>query len=412
MPMETTEFADLQELLPSDGLEPSTPSLPWNGSGNWSQPRATVFAYLSRFRGRSICHGLPWVAPAGLHKGSILCCLGWLRSAGEARGWSGDFAAETATSHSSRAGLDLGGAYAPTIDLVGLLRQASATMTATSRAIPKRIAGWKKTTKYTSEAAAAATASGRHHSASAQSAAPARTKRRRRMTRDGGTQALPELVRAYLARSLPSDLSVPAIVRVQQAGEMWKKPGAGAMAFQATDEFAVERVAFSWRARFPIVGPLAMTVVDEFADGVGQLRVSLLGIPLQTQKGPETSIGEAMRYLAELAWAPQAIAANHQLEWQEVDERTVDVGCDVVDEKAAVRWDFDAQGDLVRATGMRPFPVGKSFERRRWGGDFGEYTDFGGTRVPAFGEAWWELPEGRFVYWRGRITMLELVGDR
>jgi hypothetical protein len=214
-----------------------------------------------------------------------------------------------------------------------------------------------------------------------------------------------------LARSLPSDSSVPAIVRVRQAGEMWKKPGARAMAFQATEDFAVERVAFSWRARFPIVGPLSMTVVDEFADGVGQLRVSLLGIPLQTQKGPETSIGEAMRYLAELAWAPQAIAANRELAWREVDERAVEVACDLGAAKATVRWEFDAAGDLVRATGVRPFPIGKAFERRRWGGDFGEYTHFGDTRVPAFGEAWWELPEGDFVYWRGRVTALEVASD-
>ena len=54
--------------------------------------------------------------------------------------------------------------YAPTIDFVGQLSQVSARITATSSAIPKRIAGWKKTTKYMSEAAAAATASGRHHS--------------------------------------------------------------------------------------------------------------------------------------------------------------------------------------------------------------------------------------------------------
>ena len=91
------------------------------------------------------------------------------------------------------------------------------------------------------------------------------------MTRDGGTNALPKLVRTYLARALPSDSSRPAIVRVRQAGQMWKKPGARAMAFQATEDFAVVRVAFSWRARFPIVGPLAMTVVDEFADGVGRV---------------------------------------------------------------------------------------------------------------------------------------------
>jgi hypothetical protein len=212
-----------------------------------------------------------------------------------------------------------------------------------------------------------------------------------------------------LGRSLPPDPAVPATVRVQQTGEMWKKPGARPMPFQATEDFAVDRVAFLWRARFRIVGPLAMTVVDGFVDGAGRLRVSLLGIPLQTQTGPEMNVGEAMRYLAELAWAPQAIAANRALEWRDVDDRTVAVECDVAEAKAAVRWEFDASGDLIRATGVRPFPVGKTFTARRWGGDFGEYEDFAGTRVPAFGEAWWELPESRFVYWRGRVTALELV---
>jgi drug/metabolite transporter (DMT)-like permease len=44
---------------------------------------------LSRFRGRSICHRLPSVAPAGLHKGSILRCLLWLRAAIDAHAKSG-----------------------------------------------------------------------------------------------------------------------------------------------------------------------------------------------------------------------------------------------------------------------------------------------------------------------------------
>jgi hypothetical protein len=64
---------------PSDGLEPSTPSLPWDSRGSRSQPTATVFAYLSRFRVSAICHRLPPVAPARLHKGSIRRCLLWLR---------------------------------------------------------------------------------------------------------------------------------------------------------------------------------------------------------------------------------------------------------------------------------------------------------------------------------------------
>ena len=147
---------------------------------------------------------------------------------------------------------------------------------------------------------------------------------------------LPEAVRGYLRRSLPPDPLTPMTVRVRQAGEMWKKRAGRAMPFQATENFDVERVAFSWRARFPMIGPLKMTVVDEFGEGTGQLRVSLLGIPLQTQTGPELNVGEAMRYLAELVWEPHAIAANRELERKDVDERTVDVPCDVGEGRASV----------------------------------------------------------------------------
>lgn len=221
---------------------------------------------------------------------------------------------------------------------------------------------------------------------------------------------LPELVRSYLARSIPPDGEVPATVRVQQTGEMWRTTGARPMRFRATADFAVERIGFSWRARFPIVGPLAMKVVDELVDGDGQLCVSLLGIPLQTQRGPETTVGEAMRYLAELACAPHAIAANRELEWREVDDHTVEVACEAASARVAVRWELNDAGDLVGVTGVRPFAVGGTFVPKPWGGDFGEYASFGGLRVPTFGEAWWDLPEGRFVYWRGRITALERIG--
>ena len=33
----------------------------------------------------------------------------------------------------------------------------------------------------------------------------------------------------------------------------------------------------------------------------------------------------------------------------------------------------------------------------------------GGVRLPRDGEVRWELPEGPFTYWRGRVTSLEPV---
>jgi hypothetical protein len=54
---------------PSDGLEPSTPSLPWNVARNRWQSTATVY-FRGVWRG-SICRRLPLVATTGLHKGSF-----------------------------------------------------------------------------------------------------------------------------------------------------------------------------------------------------------------------------------------------------------------------------------------------------------------------------------------------------
>jgi len=56
---------------PSSGLEPETPSLPCGPIGNSSQPLATILACFCRFRGLGICHRLPLVATARLHKRSI-----------------------------------------------------------------------------------------------------------------------------------------------------------------------------------------------------------------------------------------------------------------------------------------------------------------------------------------------------
>ena len=59
---------------PSSGLEPETPSLPWNLSGNRCQPVASVFACFCGFRDSSIYRLLPPFATTGLHKGSIRSC--------------------------------------------------------------------------------------------------------------------------------------------------------------------------------------------------------------------------------------------------------------------------------------------------------------------------------------------------
>jgi hypothetical protein len=222
---------------------------------------------------------------------------------------------------------------------------------------------------------------------------------------------LPVLVESYLERVLPRDGGIPKRIRIEQVGEMWSRPRARPRRFTAVEELAVEEVAFSWRARFPVVPFVALHVVDGYANGEGRLEVRALGVlPLMRQRGGDFNEGEALRYLAELPWVPYAIRANRQLEWREVDERTVEVSGPVGGARVAARLAFDEAGDIVRAhTDARPRLEGKTSVPTPWGGVFGDYELLGGVRIPTRAEVRWELSEGPFTYWRARVTSLELL---
>lgn len=192
---------------------------------------------------------------------------------------------------------------------------------------------------------------------------------------------------------------------------MWLKPGARAMSFTAIQHLAVERVAFSWRARFPI-GALALRVVDDYDAGVGGLTVSLFGLPLQRQRGPETTTGEALRYLAELPFVPLALERNDELEFATVDERHVEVATTIDGERIAVTLELDDEGNVTRTgSTMRKLRRDGAWQATPWGGAFREYRQVGPLYLPTAGEAYWELESGRYVYWRGAITGASLLAE-
>jgi hypothetical protein len=185
------------------------------------------------------------------------------------------------------------------------------------------------------------------------------------------------------------------------------KPGARAFRFTAYEDLATDRVALVWRARFPMLGPISLRVIDSYQEEHGLLDVGLGRLPLQRKRGPELSRGEAFRYLAELPWAPQAIVANPALEWVEVDESTVEVATLIGADRIAVRLIFDEDGGIAQTVAERP-RVEAENAITRWIGEYRDYRDFGGVVIPARGEVRWELASGPFTYWRAAITSFEL----
>jgi hypothetical protein len=216
----------------------------------------------------------------------------------------------------------------------------------------------------------------------------------------------------YVERNVPADQLDRSAVHLTQVGEMQLKPGRW-LPFRAEQEMAIDRVEFEWRAYFRVARLVPVHVRDWYGAGVGGLDVRLWGVvPVVRSSGEQLARGEAMRYLAELVWAPQAMVTNPALEWRQVDESTVEVATRIDRERVAVLLHFDNSGDIVgMSTDARPRMVGKQVVETPWSGVFGEYQEFNGVRLPTTGEVSWLLPDGPITYFRGRISAWSADSD-
>jgi Family of unknown function (DUF6544) len=198
-------------------------------------------------------------------------------------------------------------------------------------------------------------------------------------------------------------------VRLHQRGEMWRLPGGRPLRFVAVQHIDAGRVAFRWRARFGAGRLRPLVVTDAYEDGAGRLEGRVAGVRLFRATGPDVDRGQVMRYLAELAWLPDAGRANPEVARSDLGPTSAEVSAAVADGRASVRLGLRG-GDVVSASAPdRPREDGGRAVPTPWRGSFSDHGDLGGIRVPRRAEAAWELPEGPFTYWRAEVTDLEVI---
>jgi hypothetical protein len=96
---------------------------------------------------------------------------------------------------------------------------------------------------------------------------------------------------------------------------------------------------------------------------------------------------------------------NPELRWRALLGRRVEVAADAGPVPISVTMHFDRAGDIVRASSQaRPFRRDDTWQPTPWAGEYADYREFGGMRMPSRAEVSWELPEGRYVLWRGQVT--------
>ena len=185
---------------------------------------------------------------------------------------------------------------------------------------------------------------------------------------------------------------------------MWVSPKAKPTPFAARQTVSCAGSAYIWRAQ--MAGFLSMVVSDYLVAGIGGLEVRLLSvIPLATMNGGDVmNQGEALRYLAEITWNPDAIVENRTLDWTVVDPKTIKVATGNGAARGEMTFILDEQGLIISASApARGYLENGKTTSKPWHGRFWNYQHIAGRLIPVEGEVAWTLDDGDFIYWRGRI---------
>ncbi len=219
---------------------------------------------------------------------------------------------------------------------------------------------------------------------------------------------IPPIMREFALRN-GEHVGGPTVVSMTQNAEMRLQVDQPFFRLDASQLSGTRQPAFVWQAKGMMSAIVPLQVVDAYVEGVGGLEVRIAGsIPVASSIGPETDKGEAMRFLAELPWNPDAILNATGLIWRQVDETAVEVSMQTGGGVARVLLHFDERGDVTAIeaadrprAGDTPAP---------WVGRFSDYAQVGLYRFPGHGEVAWDLPDGEFVYWRGDILSVTRSG--
>ncbi len=194
-------------------------------------------------------------------------------------------------------------------------------------------------------------------------------------------------------------------VTLTQTGRMKAKIDAKSwLAFTAEQSISTQTCAFDWRAQ---AGPFGVVSGrDALKDGEGRFDIMALGfIPIaRAARSAALVRGELMRYLAELAWAPDAILKNTALRWREGGAGEILAGAGAGETAVEVVLSLDTEGRIAGAfAGDRPRSATAPFLPTPWRGRFSDYRRHEGRWLPFAGEVGWEIEGEEHLYWQARV---------
>jgi hypothetical protein len=222
-------------------------------------------------------------------------------------------------------------------------------------------------------------------------------------------QGLPAPVVRYFEFALTPGQPLIRRARIEHRGEFRGGLDAAWSRFHAVQHFTVNRPGFVWDAKIRMAPLMSVRVRDSYIDGGGGMLAKLAGLVtvVDEQGTPHLDSGALHRYLLESTWFPTALLPSQGVRWEPIDDTSARATLSDAGTSLSMVAHFGEQGEIVRVEADRLRDVNGQGVPTPFIGRVREYQRMDGMMIPVAGEVEWILPEGRFAFWRGRITDAE-----
>lgn len=214
---------------------------------------------------------------------------------------------------------------------------------------------------------------------------------------------LPDPVQRWLRTSGVVGKAHPNTLRIEQRGTLRLKPNGRWLPFRAVQHFSIDPPSFVWQAQVRMAPLVTIAAHDRYVDGHGQMLIKpLYFFTAANSSGAEVDQGTLVRYMAEMAWFPQA-ATNSYLHWQAVNEHQAKVTMEYNGISASGLYTFDEDGNVTSFEALRYGDFDGTYRQEPWQVSVTGYKNLGGRRLGSSSELTWKLPEGDFKWLRVEV---------
>ncbi len=215
---------------------------------------------------------------------------------------------------------------------------------------------------------------------------------------------LPPLLQAYLKKVIVNKTH-GTHVKFSQRGEFRMKPEDKMSPFVAEQLVSIVSPMFSWIAKITFKG-LSVSVCDRLVNKKGELQARLFSAIILAEGSGESFLrGELLRYLAEIPWYPIAILQQPKIKWQEISRNKITGSLSAGEINATVEFTFNEEGFIESIyVPDRERSIDGKIELKPWLGEFSDYQEHEGIKIPTKGQVSWLLDSGKFTYFKARVS--------